>query len=228
MSFSYGQKIITDGLVLYLDAANTRSYPGSGVTWSDLSRGENTGTLTNGPTFNILNGGSIVFDGVDDNVNCGNNTILDVGNNITVNAWIYLPSTGATTGYRPIASKVVSGGTSGWEMGNSNGVLRCTFRPTATLVDLFGPTLSIGVWQMCTFTYDNVTAKLYLNGVLTHSTSSGGPVTLNSTQPFQIATRGLGGSTFFGRISQVSMYNRALTSSEILQNYNAKRVRFGL
>jgi hypothetical protein len=123
-------------------------------------------------------------------------------------------------------SKVVSGATSGWELGNSAGILRCVFRPTSNIIDLFGPTLSIGVWQMCTFTYNNSTTKLYLDGVLRNSTSSGGPVTLNSSQPFQIAIRGIGGSTFLGRISQVSMYNRALSDSEILQNYNATKFRF--
>jgi hypothetical protein len=228
MSFSYGQKIVTNGLVLYLDAANIRSYPKTGNTWYDLSIGTNTGTLNSGSTFNTSNGGSIVFDGTDDNVNCGNNSILDVGNNITVNAWIFLPSTGATTGYRPIVSKVVSGATVGWEMGVSIGKLRCVFRPTSNIIDLTGPDLSIGVWQMCTFSYDNLTTKLYLNGVLRTSTSSGGPVILDSSQPFQIATRGIGGNTFLGRISQVSMYNRALSSSEILQNYNSTKARFQL
>ena len=68
MAFSFSPRIVTDGLVLYLDAANQRSYPGSGTTWSDISRGGNNGTLVNGPTFDPGNGGSIVFDGVDDYV----------------------------------------------------------------------------------------------------------------------------------------------------------------
>jgi len=68
MAFSYSPKIATDGLVLCLDAANNRSYPGSGTAWTDLSRGGNNGALTNGPTFNSANGGSIVFDGTNDYV----------------------------------------------------------------------------------------------------------------------------------------------------------------
>ena len=63
MAFNYSPKIVTDGLVLCLDAGNPNSYPGSGNTWTDLSRGRNNGTLTNGPTFDSGNGGSIVFDG---------------------------------------------------------------------------------------------------------------------------------------------------------------------
>jgi hypothetical protein len=66
MSFNYSPKIVTDGLVLYLDAANTKSYVSGSTVWNDLSRSGYNGTLTNGPTFNISNGGSISFDGVDD------------------------------------------------------------------------------------------------------------------------------------------------------------------
>jgi hypothetical protein len=66
MAFYYSPKIVTDGLVLYLDAGNQLSYPGSGTTWTDLSRSQTNGTLVNGPTFNTGSLGSIVFDGVDD------------------------------------------------------------------------------------------------------------------------------------------------------------------
>ena len=101
MAFNYSPKISTDGLVLCLDAANTKSYSGSGTVWSDLSRGGNNGTLTNGPTFNSGNGGSIVFDGVNDYVDCGvSNISLPI--NITLISWIYQST---TTGYRNIITK---------------------------------------------------------------------------------------------------------------------------
>lgn len=74
MSIYGGPDIITDGLVFCLDAANSKSYPGTGTAWTDLSGNDNNGTLTNGPTFDSSNGGSIVFDGVNDQVNCGNIT----------------------------------------------------------------------------------------------------------------------------------------------------------
>ncbi len=68
MGLIHSPSIVTDGLVLCLDAANSRSYPGTGATWTDL-KGGNNGTLENGPTFDAANGGSIVFDGTDDIVN---------------------------------------------------------------------------------------------------------------------------------------------------------------
>ena len=83
MSTLQSGHIITDGLVIALDAANTKSYPGSGTTWSDLSGNSNNGTLTNGPTFNSGNGGSIVFDGTNDYINT---TIINVSNIFTDNS----------------------------------------------------------------------------------------------------------------------------------------------
>lgn len=66
MATSYSPLTVTSGLVMYLDAANPKSYPGSGTAWTDISRNNNNATLTNGPTFNSANSGNIVFDGVDD------------------------------------------------------------------------------------------------------------------------------------------------------------------
>lgn len=101
--FKNNPPIVTNGLVLYLDAANRQSYPGSGTTWNDLSGKGNNGTLINGPTFSNDNGGSIVFDGVDDYGSLGNS----LGNGfsqITVNAWVNTTSLGNN-----IARDVISG-----------------------------------------------------------------------------------------------------------------------
>ena len=78
MALSHSPLIVTDGLVLCLDAANKKSYSGSGTTWTDRSGNGNNGTLVNGPTFDSGNGGSIDFDGVDDNVNLGNDSSFDL------------------------------------------------------------------------------------------------------------------------------------------------------
>jgi hypothetical protein len=92
MAFNYSPKIVTDGLVLYLDAANPKSYPGTGTAWNDISRGGNNGTLVNGPTFDSTNGGSIVFDGVND-YGINNTPNLPTGNiTATICAWVYIVS----------------------------------------------------------------------------------------------------------------------------------------
>ena len=94
MGTAYNPTIVTDGLVLCLDAANSRSYPKSGTAWSDLA-GSNNGTLTNGPTFSSANGGSIVFDGSNDRVDTGVNpaTLVGDGNPATISAWFYPSNT---------------------------------------------------------------------------------------------------------------------------------------
>ena len=221
MSIGYGPRVVTDGLVLALDAADTNSYSGSGSTLYDLSGGGNDGTIS-GATFN--SDGYFDFDGTDDYIDCGNSSILNVGNNITVNVWFYVNQ---TSSFETIVAKVLNDYSLGWELDNSSGTFRVTLRPSATQVNLIAGTLSVGNWYMGTMTFDNTTARLYLNGVQTGSTTSGGPVTLNSTQSLTIGRR-IQGSYYDGNIAQVSIYNRALSASEIQQNFNALRGRFGI
>ena len=82
----YTTPIVLNGLVLYLDAGNPLSYPGTGTIWTDLSNFGNNGTLINGPTFNSGNGGNIVFDGTNDFVTCG--TAIGKLPNFTISCWI--------------------------------------------------------------------------------------------------------------------------------------------
>ena len=84
MGIFRGPNIVRSGLVLALDAADKNSYPGTGTTWKDLSGNSYNGTLTNGPTFNSNNRGSIVFDGVDDQIDLGN---LDIVGGATAATW---------------------------------------------------------------------------------------------------------------------------------------------
>jgi len=109
-----GPNISTSGLVLALDAANTKSYPGSGTTWTDMSGNNNNGTLTNGPTFNSANGGSIVFDGSNDFVTLGNQSVLGFTNGIfSVEAWVYIPNSWTAGSQYP--NLISKGATAGWD-----------------------------------------------------------------------------------------------------------------
>jgi len=85
MGLYHSPSIVMNGLVLCLDAGNTKSYPGSGTTWIDLSGNSNTGTLTNGPTYSSENGGSLVFDGIDDYVT----TSLGTHTPYCIDIWFY-------------------------------------------------------------------------------------------------------------------------------------------
>lgn len=229
MGVNYNPKIITDGLLLFLDAANTKSYSGSGTNWVDLIANINNGTITNSPTFSTSNGGFFTFVAASSQyITCGNNSILDVGNNITVNCWF---NSDSISSYQVLVAKVLSDFSLGWEMANSSGTLRMTLRPSATQINLVQGSISVSTWYMATMTFNGTTARLYLNGSQTGSTSSGGPVTLNSSQALTIARRdpNTGVPSYFnGKIAQVSMYNRELSAEEIMQNFNAGRGRYGI
>jgi len=215
--------IVTSGLVLALDAGRTLSYVGSGTTWTDISGNGNTGTLTNGPTYSSANFGSIVFDGTNDYVNCGNaaNLQITVG---TISAWFN--ANNGNSGYNGIITKQFA-----WSLFVGDNLLitydwgNGTNRST-------GITVGNSTWNYAAMTFTETVgtpsnnAIIYLNGtsVLTttvkHSDQAGSVV---------IGEGGVGVSqNFGGNIAQASVYNRVLTATEITQNYNALKGRFGL
>jgi hypothetical protein len=213
MAFNYSPKIIQDGLVLYLDAANTKSYPTTGTTWTDLSRSGNNGTLINGPTFNSANGGSIVFDGSNDYVK-GIKSVQ-----IIISKWI-------NDGYEIFT---INPGKIGWTLANTGGGVNQIRIDSAT------NTFSNGeIFNLCV-TYNGSSSSsgllMYKNGSLLNTTSIYNNLTANisNSHEFRIGANAstnplyMVGNTFSSQI-----YNRVLSSTEILQNYNATKTRFGL
>ena len=216
MGISRGKSIVTDGLILYLDAANKKSYPGSGTAWSDLSGNTNTGTLTNGPTFDSSNNGSINFDGTDDLVECSSIS----STNFTNSAWVN------------VDAKNINGIIS-WTVGT---VRRELMFISSYLSIAYGSNkyrkidsvLSNGVWMNVAATYDGTTPLIYVNGV---SQTLTGQITAAAGVANKCYIGRIAYSTpyyFNGKIANVKIYNRALTSTEVLQNYNATKDRFGL
>jgi len=221
MGIARGPKIVTSGLVLALDAADKLSYPGSGTTWRDLSGNNNTGTLTNGPTFSTGNMGSIVFDGVDDNATC--NLVTSDANNVTLEVWFK-----ATTlpGDRGLIYNG-NGGSSGYGLqfgacGTAGTTLYVFFGGINCNVVSYG-TLVTNTWYQAVYTRTttpSISNILYINGI-SRSTNT----TSNPNAP---AGSTLISSAFNGNISIARIYNRALTATEVLQNYNATKNRYGL
>jgi hypothetical protein len=239
MAGTVAPNVVTDGLVLYLDAANTKSYPGSGTTWTDIAAGNN-GTLINGPTFNSANGGSIVFDGVDDYVSIPNNNSLVFGNNnFTVSIWIKTPlaSTGEGTPsqWGPIISKGC--GTSApsgtwWFAQNSTNSNRITFNissnPGGTFVTGTTTPILLDGWHNIVFTRIGSTGSMYTDSTLTNTDTSSDS-NLSSTTPLWIAgTSPSATKRTSMTLSQVQIYNRSLSAIEVLQNYNSIKTRYGL
>jgi hypothetical protein len=219
MAGSVAPNIVTDGLVLYLDAANVKSYVSGSTTWVDIAAGNN-GTLFNGPTFNSGNGGSIVFDGVDDYVivNSGANILSNV--NYTKTAWFYV--TNFATANNIISSN--GGGQHAFWLASGNKLNAGHNGAWSTVVST--TTLSLNTWYFGAVTFSTASGwKLYLNGVQ-ESTS------VNTTTFTGIGDLSVGSywsnNFFTGRISIGQIYNRILSASEIQQNYNSTKTRFGL
>ena len=235
MAFVHSPKIVTDGLVLALDAGNVKSYPGSGTTWSDKSGYGNDGTLINGPTFDSDNGGSIVFDGSNDYVDCGNASSINIPNDLSVNLWIKIGLIDAT--WRGIIAKRESGGLTnyGINFNSSPNAFQWYFNFWSGFKVLSVPlntNFTTGIWyNICTIfqkSSTNTLAYIYKNGILLNSGTLSGNVT-TSTASLNIGlSSGASGEYFMGNIAITQIYNRALSATEVLQNYNATKGRFGL
>ena len=224
-------QIVTSGLVLFLDASNIDSYPGTGTTWKDLSGNNNNGTLTNGPTFSSANGGSIVFDGTNDNVsfnNSGTSTPFDFANgNMTCMFWM-IPSAWGDGASRGVISKKANDSTNGWVIYNDG------FYPTKLNARLglgnnfvTSTSVSTSVYQCWTLTRSSTTLTWYCNGVL-DSTGTNTSNISDTTVELQVSRSQTWNGYFKGNISNVLFYNRSLTAIEVLQNYNATKSRFGI
>ena len=218
MAVNYQKKIVTDGLVLCLDASDIKSYSGTGTTWFDRSGNGKNGTLVNGPTYS---NGAIVFDGSNDYIE----TAYTSGNisNQTVSCWINKTN----SQYSYILAKSAS--YYGFEI-----------YPTVVYVNITDTqygyvNYNINGWQNIVFTYDGTQIgntnrlKIYINGNVQLLTFNGTiPSSVNVTDVIQIGRRWWSLAYSQGSISQVAIYNKALSDSEVLQNYNAQKGRYGL
>jgi len=231
MGLSHSPRIVTDGLVLCLDAANKRSYPGAGTTWTDLTANKNNGTLTNGPTFNSANGGSIVFDGSDDYMSFLYNSSYNIGNrNITLSSWVKATS---------LVSSLHGGGIITRDSGSNDGLYEILLVSTSSKnwvyfrmfnITSYSPKIipiELNIFYNITCVYDNGTMRNYINGVQEGSgTVQNIDITTSGSRTLRVGRRSNNFGSFPGNIAQVSIYNRALTASEIQQNYLATKGRF--
>lgn len=234
MSYYNGPKTVTSGLVLCLDAGNPKSYPGSGTTWTDLSNNGNSGTLTNGPTYNSANGGSIVFDGVNDYATISNTNMGSIGGAApvcTLSFWANLTKTASyqyVAGYRNDSNfsfYFLTLDTSG------TGTVEARVQTATGIYDLNVNYASYyGVWTHISFVSNSTRSDLYINGKLVGSNTSitGSFGSTSSNFVIGVNPPNLTSWPVNGKISQVMFYNKALTASETLQNYNATKGRYGL
>lgn len=231
MAFGNGPKIVTNGLVLALDAADKNSYPGSGTNWSDLSGNNNTGTLTNGPAFSSVNGGYINYDGTNDFADFGN--IFNFTTQpFTFSYWLYCNSlTTNQAGQGPVIFYKGSYFTNGYYVQvDQTGALK--FATNQSGATQFSSTaegaILVNMWYNISHTRNGSSIITYINGINANTISATHINPENTGNSFRIANYQNGYIYSNIRTATFFTYNRALSQSEVLQNYNAQKSRFGL
>ena len=233
MGLAHSPSLVMNGLVLCLDAGNTKSYPGSGTTWTDLSGNGNTGTLENGVGYNSGNLGSLVFDGVNDRITIPYTQNLAFTNSIfSCEAWVYVSGSFNF----PILNKRGNNSTQNsnrpyiFEVTSNAGVTLNLDSASTNCITATG-IIQKGQWYHLAATHDRTNAKIYVNGIQSISVASG-TNTLNNTGdiPVRIGWRYQNSGIAYagGRMGKVCIYSRDLTAAEIQQNFNATRSRYSI
>ena len=219
MGLAHSPHIVTDGLILALDAGNTKSYPGSGTSWTDTVGG-NIGTLTNGPTYSSDNSGSIVFDGSNDYIQLSTNSNLTLTGDFTYETWI---QTDVQTGSKHV-----------WKITDPNATLQFTdnvspdqisYYSSITGNQAFG-VLANSTWGHLVLTKSGNTLSGYLNGSQSWTNTPGSSAT-HDFSGVRIGSRHTESGYYWdGRMSVIRIYNRSFTAAEVLQNYDALKGRY--
>ena len=239
MSYNTGPKIVTDGLVLCLDAADRNSYPGSGTSWGDLSGNGYNGTLTNGPTFSSDNAGVFSFDGSNDYIQLLSPSSRfawtpsgDGMNYMTIDFWVKTTDTGGRIISKP------------WN-GNGQYNISISYSSFQLYIGTYGVKnfsgMATGNWENATCVVNPTQMGVYRNGsvygsFINHNITNNSPPSTNTNIPLSLMTLypygagawNLPGHAVNGTLSCVRIYNRVLSADEVRRNYNATKGRFGL
>jgi hypothetical protein len=227
MALSHSPQIVRDGLVLYLDAANIKSYPGSGTVFYDLVKGiTNTYPISNGPVFSNENKGIFTFDGINDNVVTRDLFTGQSINYFTVSFWAKFSQ-------------------NGWVISpNSEGIdhyvsyilsterIRIVVIPaqdsgSSSLYSTIG-SVPPNTWVNITFSINNLDLKVYINGIINNNITA--PLDYDAVWAgvWRWFSRSNGQFPTSGSLGNILIYNEILTSSQIKQNFNALRGRYGI
>ena len=224
-----GPNVVDNNLVLYLDAANTQSYTGSGSTWTDLSSEGYNGTIS-GATYTSGVDGYFDFDGTNDSVTIDSGIRSTVGEFVATNSnpfsiSVWFKPTTSDSDRNCIFSKANGYGSSGniyLEYSGTN--LTAVIRGLGN--SNFYTSLSNNTWHEVTLCWDKTTFKSYVNGSFVSNLNKGTATSQNTD--VKIGNSGNGNEPFDGKISNVKVYTKGLTATEVAQNFNALRGRYGI
>jgi hypothetical protein len=242
MAYFHSPRIVTDGLVLALDAGNTKSYPGSGTNWVDLSKKNPNLSLLNGTTYSSVNGGTIVFDGTNDLVRATSFSADTPNDSLSVFCWIYPTNLSNYNSSGTFFNWIINKRTGNltprdWQFLSSNSKLSVNiYDASDTSISSHTAsngtyTLQLNKWQYVGFTTSGINGgnlDTYYNGQLNLQSTLSGNRSKRELD-MDIGKAGWTGSFYWtGNMATVFIYNRNLTAIEILQNYNATKGRYGL
>lgn len=226
MATNYNPSIITDGMALCLDAANAKSYSGSGTTWTDLSGNSNSVTLQNSPTYSSSNAGYFSFNGSNQYATGTNVSSVQITGNLTLSAWVVL----GDSSYQGIISKMNSSVYNGYGLVKIAGYFSFWTASGNAYTYTYSDTTytSNNNWFHVVGVRTAGVNRLFVNGVKQIDSQS--PGLSDSGDAFVIGRYYGGVNNYYasGKIAFASIQNIALTDAQVLQNYNALRGRFGL
>jgi len=235
MGVTYNTSIVTNGLVLCLDAGNTKSYPGSGTAWTDLSGSSNNGTLINTPTYQTGNGGVLYFDGTNERSEITDSNTIDFPGDFTVEVWFNSETTDATVPRGLVNHRVSNNvGTGTWSIGlrSTNIIFE---KQQSTVVTTAWGSFALNTWYQVVVSRSGTNIKGWLNGVegmsITDSTdyTNANIAVIGMWGTFTAGWIGTPSGPFQGKIPVVRMYKgKAFTATDVQQNFNALRGRFGI
>jgi hypothetical protein len=233
MAFYRGPNVVTNGLVLSLDAGNTKSYTSGSTTWYDKSGNGNNGTLTNGPTFDSANGGSIVTNGTNNYINLGQK--FQYQDQFTVECWVRWPTTPTQTSVAcGILAPIFTNKDYGWNLftNGSNTISWDIYNTPSAQKLITTSTTYLDQWVHIVGYKNGTSIALYVNGTLVASdTLSTNAVYYQTSYSCTIGGNHPCGSTTYYmalKVGAARIYNKILSEQEIQQNYNALKSRFNL
>lgn len=228
MSLSHLPKIVTNGLVLCLDASDIKSYPKSGTTWFDRSGNGNNGTLFNGVGYNSGNGGSLVFDGVNHGISIPHNSIIDIRNQITMECLFYLNTFTAGGPYTDRTTLIIKSYSYYMTIGLSGKIDTYFYGTGGSNYFSSNSSVNLNQWNHVAVTFNGSTINWYINGIIDKSLSQIGTITPQRNGDLCIGREVFEnyGRAMNGNISNIKLYNRALSPQEIKQNFNSTKGRY--
>lgn len=223
MGLSHSPSISTNGLMLYLDAANPKSYPGSGTTWTDMISSK-LFSASGTPTFNST--GYFTFNGTSDYFS--NSSLNSFALNTSTTVYVTYPTYTVSGGQR-VNISYRSGFGGRLYVGTQSGVIFSYYDSLST-PNYTNGAITVNSWNICAVTTDSGAGTIshYVNGSLSGTSASRTGFSAVTNTALHIGYDGPTNEYFQGRISQVMVYNRVLTAAEILQIFNAMRGRYGI